>query len=229
MLSRKRKPSNLNLHFGDCKLLVKSELEILGVTFDSKLVWSKHISSVCRKAGQRLGALRKVANKLDVKGKATVYKAQVRSVMEYACLSWMNASDSVLAQLDSIQRKALRIIGVDEAEAARNLAINSLHHRRQVAATTVLYKMHTAHSPADLRALLPSLYERRRCTRSSTSMPTHALSVPAAKTSTLDRSFLHSAIRVWNNLPDTTVGTISGSRLQAFKSQVHRHLIFVPP
>ena len=65
----------------------------------------KHISTVCRKAGQRLGALRKVANKLDVKGKATVYKAQVRSVMEYACLSLMNASDSVLAQLDSIQTR----------------------------------------------------------------------------------------------------------------------------
>ena len=140
---------------------------------------SKHISTVCRKAGQRLGgsseALQKVANKLDVKGKATVYKVRVRSVMEYACLSWMNASDSVLAQLDSIQRKALRIIGVDEAEAARNLAITSLHHRRQVAATTVLYKMHTRHSPADLRVFLPSLYERRRCTRSSTSMPTHVL------------------------------------------------------
>ncbi len=31
MLSRKRKPSNLNLHFGDCKLSVNAELEILGV------------------------------------------------------------------------------------------------------------------------------------------------------------------------------------------------------
>ena len=34
-------------------------------------------------------------------------------------------------------------------------------------------------------------------------MPDHALSIPNAKTYTLDRSFLHSAIRIWNNLPET--------------------------
>ena len=131
--------------------------------------------------------------------------------MENACLSWMNASDCILAQLDSIQRKALRIISVDEADVARNLAITSLHHRGQVAATTVLYKMFTSHSPADLRTLLSPMNERRGYTRSSTFMPTHALSVHAAKTFILDRNFRHSAIRIWNKLPEATVGTISGS------------------
>ncbi len=53
-----------------------------------------------------------------MKGKATVYKAQVLSIMEYVCLSLMTGSDSVLVQLDAIQRKALRILGVDEAAAA---------------------------------------------------------------------------------------------------------------
>ena len=229
MISRKREPSSIILFFGGCELTTKSELDILGVTFDSKLVWAKHISSVSKKAGQRLGAMRKVASKLDMKGRATIYKAQVRSIMEYACLSWMSASQTVLSQLDSIQRKALRIIGVNVADAAEKLAIDSLHHRRQVAATTVLYKMHTSHSPADLRAMLPSKYVRRRNTRSSTSMPTHALSMPAAKTSTLDRSFLHSAVRIWNSLPDAAVGTISVKGIQNFKCQVHQHLLLVPP
>ena len=63
---------------------LKEELEILGVTGDSKLTWTKHISNVSSRAGQKLGALRRVANKLDVRCRATVYKAQVRSVMEYA-------------------------------------------------------------------------------------------------------------------------------------------------
>ena len=89
---RKRTPSQLNLHFGDCPLVTKDEIEILGITIDRKLTWAKHIQSVASRAGQRLGALRKVANKLDVKGSATVYKAQIRSVMEYASLCWINAS-----------------------------------------------------------------------------------------------------------------------------------------
>lgn len=229
MISRKREPSSIRLFFGSCELTIKCELEILGVIFDSKLVFAKHISSVSKKAGQRLGAMRKVAGKLDMKGKATIYKAQVRSIMEYACLSWMSASQTLLSQLNAIQSKALRIIGVNDADAAENLAIDSLHHRRQVAATTLLYKMHTSHIPADLRALLPSQYIRRRNTRSSTFMPTHALSMPAAKTFTLDRSFLHSAIRIWNSLPDAAVGTISIKGIQNFKCQVHKHLLLVPP
>jgi hypothetical protein len=196
VLSRKRTPSKLELYFGACKLPSVEELEILGVTIDSKLTWSKHISAISTKAGQKLGALRKVANKLDAKGRATVYKAQVRSIMEYASLSWINVSPTILNHLDNIQKKALKVIGVNEATALSQLNITSRLHRRQVAAATVLYKMQTSHCPQDLSALLPQPYIRRRATRSSVSMPDHALSLPTARTRCLDRSFIHTAIPV---------------------------------
>ena len=119
MLSRRRMPTIPDLYFGSTKLAVEKELSILGVTFDSMLLSSRHISviSTTTKAGQRLGALRKIDNKLDTVGRATVYKTQIRSIVEYASLSWMIASPTVLNQLDSIQQKALRIIGVDQATA----------------------------------------------------------------------------------------------------------------
>ena len=85
-ISRKRTPSKLNLYFGNNSLDTRDEIEILGVILDRKLTWSKHIQSVASRAGQRHGALRKVANKLDIKGRAIVYKVQVRSIMEYAPL-----------------------------------------------------------------------------------------------------------------------------------------------
>ena len=94
----------------------------------------------------------------------------------------MSASPTVLNQLDSIQQKALRIIGVDQVTACRELAITSLKHRREVAAVTVLYKMHTSHCPRDLQALLPNPYTSRRTTRASSSMPDHAVAMPHAKT-----------------------------------------------
>ena len=223
--SRKRSPSELNLYLGDCQLAAKHELEILGVTFDSKLTWSKHILAITTRAGQKLGALRKVANKLDCKGRATVYKAQVRSVMEYASLCWTNASPSTLSLLDNVQKKALKIIGVDDTTARTQLSIPSLAHRRQVAAVSVLYKMHSQHCPKDLGDMLPPSLERRRMTRLSASMPDHALALPDAKTSSLDRSFIHSAVRIWNSLPDSVVGNISITGLQAFKSRVHVYLL----
>ena len=224
-ISRKRNPSTLDLYFGDCKLVEKDELDILGVTVDSKLTWVKHISKTTARAGQKLGALRRVANKLDVKGKATVYKAQVRSVMEYAPLCWIGASPTTLSLLDNIQRKAVKIIGVDEKYAQSKLNITSLHHRRQVAAVTALYKMHTDSCPQDLKSILPAPYIRRRTTRRGMSMPDHALTVPTFRTKSGDRTFIKRATDLWNSLPDSIVGQISDQGIHLFKCRLNKHLL----
>jgi len=80
--SRKRNPTRSGPFFGDIELPEKDELEILGVTVDRRLTWTKHICNSRTRAGQKLGALRKFANKLNVEGRATVYKAQVRNVRD---------------------------------------------------------------------------------------------------------------------------------------------------
>ena len=145
--------------------------------------------------------------------------------MEHARLSWMSASPTVLNQLDSTQQKALRISRVNQATACTELAIPSLQHRREVAAVTVLYKMHTSHCPRDLQELLPCPYTSGRTTRASSSVPNHALAMLHAKTSTLDRTFLHSAIRIWNVLPGTVVGKIKCQRVHSFKQRVKKHMM----
>ena len=98
--------------------------------------------------------------------------------MEYASLCWIGASPTTLSLLDNIQKKAVKIIGVDEEYAHSKLNIASLHHRRQVAAVTTLYKMQTSSCPLDLRTMLPPPFVRRCATRSSMSMPDNALAVP---------------------------------------------------
>ena len=109
--------------------------------------------------------------------------------MEYAPLCWINASPTILGVLDNIQKKALKVIGVDEATAHQELSIPSLTHKHQVAAASVLYKMHTKLCPNDLNEFCPLPLERRRVTRASTSTPDHAGSIPAAKNSSAGQKF----------------------------------------
>ena len=199
---QERIPTRPEIQFGSTPLAVMNELEILGVTIDSKLTWTKHVPDTASRAGQKLGALRRVVNKLDRGGRAIVYKAQMRSVMEYASLSCMSASPTTLGLLDSIQKKALRVIGVDVDETRIVLNISSLHQRRQVAAVAVLYKMHTGKCSIDLHGLLPQPYVVRRATRSSMSMPCHAFAVPVSETVSTGHCFCSTSVRNSFHWPD---------------------------
>ena len=126
VLSRKRTPSSCNLVFNETPINQTQEIKILGATFDSKLTWKKHLSNVAGRAGQKLGALRRVSRKLDPSSCATIYKSQVRSVMEVSSIAWMGAAPTHLEKLDNIQNRALKIIGVNESTAAKDLNIQPL-------------------------------------------------------------------------------------------------------
>ena len=83
------------------------------------------------RALQRLHFLVKASRFLDPRGRATVYKGFVRPTLEYCSLVWMGAPCHIL---DRVQKRALKIIGP-------GLWLPSLHHRRMVAAQTVLFKL----------------------------------------------------------------------------------------
>ena len=152
-ISLKRNPKRSALLFRN--MPEEDELEILGITVDRKLTWTKHIFNITARARQKLGALRKVANKLNIVGRATLYKVQIYSGMEYASLCWMSAPTTTLNFSTPSTVKHLRITGVNGLQARVDLHIPTLHHRCQAAATTVLYKMHTSLCPPALKRMLP--------------------------------------------------------------------------
>ena len=49
----------------DNLLLENSREVVLGVTIDSKLTFDSHIKNICRKVGQKLGALLRITNYLN--------------------------------------------------------------------------------------------------------------------------------------------------------------------
>ncbi|MPD06661.1 hypothetical protein E2C01_102486 [Portunus trituberculatus] len=63
---------------------VKDSINILGVEVDSKLSFDRHLESVAHKASLRVTLLRRVRHLLDAKGLMTLYKAQLRPIMEYS-------------------------------------------------------------------------------------------------------------------------------------------------
>ena len=64
------------------------DLVILGVTFDSKMAFEKHLRSVSRAASQRLGALRK---SWQVFHDRLLLRGFVLPVLEYCSVVWCSA------------------------------------------------------------------------------------------------------------------------------------------
>ncbi|KAG0720260.1 hypothetical protein GWK47_006869 [Chionoecetes opilio] len=72
-------------------------------------------------------------------GLEILYKAQVRSSLEYACLAWGGAANKHLALLDKVQARAVRII--EDNNAGQEPHLTTLQHRRDVAGLTVVFKV----------------------------------------------------------------------------------------
>jgi len=215
--------STSSLYLGGTELQECPELDLLGVTVQSNLSFESHLNRVTTNAGKRVNVFRQVAPYLDSRGKATVYKAHIRSVMEYAPLSWMSASETHLRSLDDIQKRASNIIGP-------SIHLDSLSHRRTVSGLGLLHRMHQREQPDALRALLPPKLCPARTTRSSHG--THRIKTLTGKTSggqwslqQYDRSALPAIIPVWNSLPSDIVGSPDSESTKAFVKRAHHHLI----
>ena len=79
-----RTDSRIHLDFNGMPLSPQQEVNILGVTYDSKLTFSSNISQLTRTATGKLASRSKIPWLLDCKGRQLLYKAKIRSFLEYA-------------------------------------------------------------------------------------------------------------------------------------------------
>ncbi|KAG0723894.1 putative RNA-directed DNA polymerase from transposon X-element [Chionoecetes opilio] len=132
------------LRFGGVPLPLQEAVKVLGVEVDRELRFDGHIKHIAKKASHRVSALRRVARFLDRGGKLLLYKAQIRPYLEYAALSWMSCAASHTRRLDSIQRRALRLVDAADPDPPALFEpvspLDSLEHRRDVAALVVFHK-----------------------------------------------------------------------------------------
>ena len=99
--SRTMHPQSPPLTIGRTVLKESDDLVILGVTFDSKMTFEKHLCSVSRDASQRLGILGKswrVFHDRSLLGR--YFRGFVLPVSKYCSAVWCSAADTHLKLLD---------------------------------------------------------------------------------------------------------------------------------
>ena len=216
------------VQFDGVSVLEEESLKLLGVVFDSRLTFRTHLRNIALRGNQRLYFLRRVAPLLDAKGREKVYRGFVRPVLEYCPLVWMGAPSSYLAQLESIQRRALRIINPD-------YWLPSLAIRRAVAALCYIYKLMTLPASSPLRSLVPQqrpdlplptvCSTRHQSATAQLNRFQLASAVPFTARNTILHAFPSGILNTWNSLPATLLPDSPTSKhLQSFKEKVYYHL-----
>jgi len=175
------------LHLAGHQLERVTSFKLLGVIISDTLKWDDYITSICSKAAKRLHFLKL----LKRSGIATddllyYYTSVVLPVLEYGSIIWhANITEEQIHQLESIQRRAVRII--DPGESDKKL--QPLVERREVLSKRFFNSLM---QPSNcLHNILPA--PRNRITteklRHANNYPT-----PFAKTERFKRSFIVHAM-----------------------------------
>ncbi|PFX13030.1 Tetratricopeptide repeat protein 28 [Stylophora pistillata] len=126
--------NNMNLNPKKCKELVISSLrtrpdlgplcvngrplervsshKVLGVTISDTLGWNEHVREIVSKASKRLYILRVLKRSgIPPEDLINIFYALVRSVLEYACVTWSTSLPIYLKDMiERVQKRALRIL-----------------------------------------------------------------------------------------------------------------------
>ena len=101
---------NQKIILNNNEIASSNEEKLLGILLDSKLNFDSHITSLCKKAGQKLSALARINHYLTQDQKLLLLNSVVKSQFSYCPLIWMFTSRYLNNALNSIHERALRLI-----------------------------------------------------------------------------------------------------------------------
>jgi hypothetical protein len=110
VISRKDDPFiSSGIHFMGEDIDPVTEMKLVGVIFDCKMTMGPMVDYVARKARVKLAAICRLRQHLDSRNLEQMYKAFVRSTIEYGNLVYMSAAASHKQKLNRVQARAQKM------------------------------------------------------------------------------------------------------------------------
>ena len=216
-ITKKRKPIDANYTIHGKELGHTKNAKYLGVLISDNLSWNAHVDTVTKKANNTTAFLRRNLSSCPQHIKETCYKTFVRPQLEYAATVWDPHTDINIAKLGGVQRRAARFVTNDYNYTSsvtammRALEWESLQQRRQEAKAVMMYRI--VNSLVDI----PPQHHLHQQGTAVTRGHQSRFMVPYSRTDTHRTAFFPSAIRLWNQLPESLV---NASSLDVFKTGI---------
>ena len=215
--SRTEEPPHPPLCISDTLLAESEFLTILGVTFDSRLTFERHLTNISANAARKLGIVRKASYIYNSdRINATCFRSFVLPLLEYCSPVWMSAAARDLALLDRVVRGGRFLFP--------NSGSYDLDHRRMISCLSMFHKLYFSRE-LSLSTIIPEPLRVPRATRFAEQQHQYAVNVPRCHTSQFQRCFIPHTAKLWNGLP----GDVIEAGLQKFKKSCNSILRDNPP
>ena len=197
----------VSLRIGDMEILPTENVRNLGVIFDRQMTMTSHISSLCSSLNYQLRNISRVRRFLDVDTCHLVVRSLILSRIDYGSGLLLGSNTSDIQRLQRIQNWASKLICCRTKQDHATPCLQELHwlrirERIIFKIMMIIFKCLNGSAPSYMTDLLSMYCPARTGLRSAsdTTRLAEINSVKLLKTAT-DRSFVHSAPHIWNNLP----------------------------
>ena len=102
--------TDVTAKIGEFDVKNSREEKLLRVKIDSKLSFENNVFSLCKKASQKLHALARVVNFMDLAKRKSLMKAFITTQLNYYPLIWMFHSRKLNNPVNKIQERALKLV-----------------------------------------------------------------------------------------------------------------------
>ena len=198
------------------KIETCAEEKDLGITFDANLNFDQHISNISKKANQMLGVIKRTFTFMSKNIFTKLYKALVRSHLEYGNVVWSPYLKRQSVQLERVQRRATKLVpeckDMNYDQRLRYLKIYSLKGRRLRGDLIQTYKIFQNLDAVDKNMLPLSNYEG---SRNQGNKLRRRFSRPNIRKYT----FSNRIVENWNSLPNEVKNSPT---LNTFKNRMDK-------
>ena len=120
-------------------------MKLLGVKVDHDLNFNEHVSSLCKKASQKLNALSRIASCMTFDQRRLILNSFITSHFSYCPPVWMFNSRKLNERITHTHERALRIVCKDFNLSFQKLLIEDnsfrIHHRNLQKLVTEIFKV----------------------------------------------------------------------------------------
>jgi hypothetical protein len=137
---------------GNSQVIETHLVKLLGIKIESKLTFNAYLTTVCKKASQKLSALSRLCSIISFDQRRCLMLAFFASQFSYSPLVWMFHSRKLNRKINNLHYRALRLVYRDETSSFDELLVKDgsviVHHRNLQYLAIEMYKVFKGVAPA---------------------------------------------------------------------------------